>query len=43
MRNYYLERADIIDLNVIVEYVRDGGPVGPGEDGEIVVTHLDSR
>jgi phenylacetate-CoA ligase len=32
----------VIDQNVIVEYIRDGHPVGPGEDGEIVVTHLDN-
>lgn len=34
----------VIDPNVIVEYVRvrDGHPVGPGEDGEVVVTHLDN-
>jgi phenylacetate-CoA ligase len=33
----------IMDPNVIVEYLRDGHPVGPGEDGEIVMTHLDNR
>ena len=32
----------IMDPNVIVEYLRDGHPVEPGEDGEIVVTHLDN-
>ncbi len=32
----------VIDPNVIVEYVRDGHPVAPGEDGEVVVTHLDN-
>ena len=32
----------IMDPNVIVEYLRDGHPVRPGEDGEIVVTHLDN-
>lgn len=32
----------IIGENVIVEFVRDGRPVGPGEDAEIVVTHLDN-
>ena len=32
----------VMDLNFIVEYLRDGEPVGPGEDGEIVLTHLDN-
>lgn len=33
----------VIDPNVIIEYLRDGQEaVGPGEDGEIVVTHLDN-
>jgi phenylacetate-CoA ligase len=32
----------VIDQNVIVEYLRGDKPVGPGEDGEIVVTHLDN-
>lgn len=32
----------VIDANVIVEYLRDGQAVGPDEDGEIVVTHLDN-
>lgn len=32
----------IIDQNIIVEYLRDGKTVGPGEDGEIVITHLDN-
>ncbi|MHC4985289.1 MAG: XrtA system polysaccharide deacetylase [Planctomycetota bacterium] len=31
----------ITSENVIVEIVRDDQPVGPGEDGEIVVTQLD--
>jgi phenylacetate-CoA ligase len=32
----------VIDQNIIVEYLRGDEPVGPGEDGEIVVTHLDN-
>jgi phenylacetate-CoA ligase len=32
----------VIDQNVIVEYLRGDKPVGPGEDGEIVLTHLDN-
>lgn len=32
----------VIDQNVIVEYLRDGKPVVAGEDGEIVITHLDN-
>ena len=32
----------VIDQNVIVEYLCGDKPVGPGEDGEIVVTHLDN-
>jgi phenylacetate-CoA ligase len=32
----------VIDQNVIVEYLRGDKPVGPGEDGEIIVTHLDN-
>ena len=32
----------VMDQHLIVEYLRDGKPVGPGEDGEIVVTHLDN-
>jgi phenylacetate-coenzyme A ligase PaaK-like adenylate-forming protein len=32
----------VIDQNVVVEYLRGDRPVGPGEDGEIVVTHLDN-
>jgi phenylacetate-CoA ligase len=32
----------VIDQNIIAEYLRDEKPVGPGEDGEIVVTHLDN-
>ena len=32
----------VIDQNIVVEYLRGDKPVGPGEDGEIVVTHLDN-
>jgi phenylacetate-CoA ligase len=32
----------VLDQNVIVEYLHGDKPVGPGEDGEIVVTHLDN-
>lgn len=32
----------VIDSNYIVEYLKDGKAVGPGEDGEIVLTHLDA-
>ncbi len=32
----------VMDPNYIVEYLRDGAEVGPGEDGEIVITHLDA-
>ena len=32
----------VIDQNIIIEYLRGDKPVGPGEDGEIVVTHLDN-
>lgn len=35
-------KMHVIDQNVIVEYLREDHPVGPGEDGEIVVTHLDN-
>ena len=33
----------ITSENVIVEFIREGRPVAPGEDGEIVVTHLDNH
>jgi phenylacetate-CoA ligase len=32
----------VMDPNIIVEYIRNGHSVRPGEDGEIVVTHLDN-
>ena len=35
-------RMHITSENLIVEFIRDGRPVGPGQDGEIVVTHLDN-
>lgn len=35
-------RMHITSENVIVEFIQDGQPVGPGQDGEIVVTHLDN-
>ncbi|MCK4624121.1 MAG: phenylacetate--CoA ligase family protein [Phycisphaerae bacterium] len=35
-------RMHITSENVIVEFIKDGKPVGPGQDGEIVVTHLDN-
>ena len=36
-------RMHITSENVIVEFIKDGTPVAPGEDGEIVVTHLDNH
>lgn len=35
-------RMHITGENIIVEFIKDGRPVGAGEDGEIVVTHLDN-
>jgi len=32
----------VIDPNYVIEYLKDGEPVAPGEDGEIVITHLDA-
>ncbi|MBW2331821.1 MAG: phenylacetate--CoA ligase family protein [Deltaproteobacteria bacterium] len=32
----------VMDPNYIIEYLRDGEGVKPGEDGEIVITHLDA-
>lgn len=32
----------VMDPNYVIEYLKDGGEVGPGEDGEIVITHLDA-
>ncbi len=36
-------RMHITSENVIVEFIKDGRPVCLGEDGEIVVTHLDNH
>ena len=35
-------RMHITSENVIVEFLRDGRAAAPGQDGEIVVTHLDN-
>lgn len=35
-------RMHMTSENMIVEFIKDGKPVAPGEDGEIVVTHLDN-
>lgn len=35
-------RMHLTSDNLIVEFLKDGQPVGPGEDGEIVVTHLEN-
>jgi phenylacetate-CoA ligase len=35
-------RMHITSENVIVEFIKDGAPVAPGEDGEVVITHLDN-
>jgi phenylacetate-CoA ligase len=32
----------VMDPNYIIEFLKDGKPVKPGEDGEIVITHLDA-
>jgi len=32
----------VVDPNYIIEYLRNGESVAPGEDGEIVITHLDA-
>jgi phenylacetate-CoA ligase len=32
----------IMDPNYVVEFIKDGSPVSVGEDGEIVLTHLDA-
>lgn len=36
-------RFHITSESVIVEFLKDGLPVGDGQDGEIVVTHLDNH
>ncbi len=35
-------RMHITSENMIVEFIKDGKPVGPAQDGEIIVTHLDN-
>ena len=35
-------RYHIIDPNYVVEFIQNGSPVSVGEDGEIVLTHLDA-
>ncbi len=32
----------VLDPNSVIEYIRDGRPAAEGEDGEIVITHLDA-
>lgn len=32
----------VFDPNYIVEYIKEGKPVKPGEDGEVILTHLDA-
>jgi phenylacetate-CoA ligase len=32
----------VIDSNYIIEFLKDGLDVGPGESGEVVLTHLDA-
>jgi phenylacetate-CoA ligase len=32
----------VIDPNYVIEYLKDGKEVGPGEEGEITITHLDA-
>lgn len=32
----------VMDPNYIIEYLKNGEPVKPGEDGEVVLTHLDA-
>lgn len=35
-------RYHVIDSNYIIEFLKDGLDVGPGESGEVVLTHLDA-
>ncbi|MCA1786150.1 MAG: hypothetical protein LC657_09240, partial [Desulfobacteraceae bacterium] len=35
-------RYHVIDSNYVVEFIRDGQAVAPGESGEVVLTHLDA-
>lgn len=32
----------VMDSNYVIEFLQDGKPVPPGQDGEIVITHLDA-
>lgn len=32
----------VIDPNYIIEYIKDGESIKPGQEGEIVITHLDA-
>jgi phenylacetate-CoA ligase len=32
----------VMDPNYVIEYLRDGKEAAPGEDGEVVITHLDA-
>jgi phenylacetate-CoA ligase len=32
----------VIDPNYVIEYLKDGKPVNPGEDGQVIITHLDA-
>ena len=36
-------RMHITSENIIAECIKDGQPVPPGQDGEIVITHLDNH
>jgi phenylacetate-CoA ligase len=35
-------RYHVIEPNYIIEFLREGSAAGPGEDGEVVLTHLDA-
>jgi phenylacetate-CoA ligase len=35
-------RYHVMDPNYVVEFIRDGLPAQAGEDGEIIITHLDA-
>ena len=35
-------RYHVIDSNYVVEFLKDGKEAGPGESGEVVLTHLDA-
>lgn len=36
------ESYHVMDSNYVLEFLKDGKPAAPGEDGEIVITHLDA-